>query len=101
MTIQQPDPNRLHLRRLGNSATYFIVWRQRRIGQVQAVPIITKEGSIRPPILLEKHFSEQLVERIKDLVNNVMGTNQDFIVRVPPRRDHPSIQKYLLRQLKW
>jgi len=53
-------------------------------------------------ILLEKRFSEQLIERIKDMVNNIMGTNQDFRVSVPPRADHPAIEKYNLRQrAKW
>lgn len=103
MTRQQSkDPDRLHLRKLRGTATYFIVWKRRRIGQVQAAPILTKNGFVQPVILLEKRFSEQLIERIKDMVNNIMGTNHDFRVRVPPRADHPAIQKYNLRQrAKW
>ena len=101
--IQQPkDPNRLHLRRHPGTATYLIVWKRRRIGQVEGAPMLTKNGFVQPVILLERKFSEQLVERIKDLLNNVMGTNHDFRVSVPPRADHPAIQEYNLRQrAKW
>ena len=102
MIRQSSDPNRLHLRRHPGTATYFIVLKQRRIGQVEGAPILTKNGLVQPVILLHRKFSEQLVERIKDLVNNIMGTNQDFRVMVPPRADHPAIEKYNLRQrLKW
>lgn len=102
MIRHKPDPNRLHLRKLPNTSTYFICWKQRRIGQVNAFPIPTKNGFVQPAILLEAKFSEQMVERIKDLLNKVMGTNHDFRVHVPPRRDHPAIQKYLMRQqAKW
>lgn len=103
MTQQQfNDPNRLHLRKWRNTATYFIVWKQRRIGQVQGAPILTKDGLKAPVILLERKFSEQLIERIKDMVNDIMKTNQDFRVMVPPRADHPAIEKYNLRQrAKW
>ncbi len=100
--IRQSNPDRLHLRKLPGTATYFIVLKQRRIGQVEGAPILTKKGLVQPVILLERKFSEQLVERIKDLVNNIMGTNQDFRVSVPPRADHPAIERYNLRQrAKW
>lgn len=103
--IRQParkDPNRLHLRRHPGTATYFIVWKRRMIGQVQGAPMLTKDGLIQPVILLQRKFSEQLVERIKGVVNNIMKTNQDFRVMVPPRADHPAIEKYNLRQrAKW
>ncbi len=96
------DPNRLHLRKFSGTSTYMIVCKQRRIGQVQGAPMLTKKGLVQPVILLERKFSEQLVERIKDMVNNIMGTNQDFRVMVPPRADHPAIEKYNLRQMsKW
>ena len=102
MTRQYKDPNRLHLRRYPGTATYSIVWNRRRIGQVEGAPILTKDGLVRPVILLQRKFSEQLVERIKDLLNNVMGTNHDFRVSVTPRADHPAIEKYNLRQrVKW
>lgn len=69
---------------------------------MEGAPILTKKGFVQPVILLEKQFSEQLVERIKDLLNNIMGTNQDFKVSAPPRADHPAIEKYNLRQRsKW
>ena len=97
--IRQPrDPNRLHLQKQRGTATYFIVLNRRRIGQVQVAPILTKNGFVQPVILLKKRFSEQLIERIKHMVNNIMGTNQDFRVMVPPRADHPAIEKYNLRQ---
>ena len=102
MIRQSKDPNRLHLQRFPGTSTYFIVWKRRRIGQVQGAPILTKDGFVQPVILLQKKFSEQLVERIKDMVNNIMGTNTDFRVSVPPRADHPAIEKYNLRQrAKW
>lgn len=102
MIRHKPDPDRLHLRKWQNTPTYFIIWKQRRIGQVNALPVLTKRGLLQPPILLETKFSEQMVERIKDLVNKVLKTNHDFAVNVPPRRDHPAIEKYLLRQqAKW
>ena len=101
--IRNPrDPNRLHLRKFPGTCTYMIVLNRRRIGQVQGAPILTKDGFVQPVILLEKKFSEQLIERIKDMVNNIMGTNQDFQVSVPPRADHPAILKYNARQMaKW
>lgn len=103
MIRQSPkNPDRLHLRKLPGTATYFIVCKQRRIGQVEGAPILTKNGLVQPVILLHRKFSEQLVERIKDMVNNIMKTNQDFRVMVPPRADHPAIEKYNLRQrAKW
>ncbi len=102
MIRHKSDPNRLHLRKWQNTPTYFIVYQQRRTGQVNAAPILTKNGFVQPAILLEAKFSEQMVERIKDLLNKVMKTNHDFRVHVPPRRDHPAIEKYLLKkQAKW
>lgn len=98
---QRKDPNRLHLRKVPGSTTYSICWKKRRIGQVNAAPILTKKGFVQPVILFERKFSQQLIERVKDLINNVMGTNHDFRVMVPPRPDHPAIQKYNQRQLKW
>lgn len=57
---------------------------------------------IVPPILLHQPFSEQLKDRIRDLVNKRDGTNRDIVVKCAPRRDHPAIQKYLMqRMLRW
>ncbi len=57
---------------------------------------------VDPPILLEKRFSERLVDRIKDLVNKRDGTNRDIVVNAAPRPDHPAIKKYMMkRMLTW
>lgn len=102
MASSHKDPNRLHLHRVPGATAYFIVYRQRRIGQVESVQLPTLTGFIDPPILLERRFSEQLIERIKDLVNRRDGTNRDIVVKTPPRRDHPAIQKFLTqRLLRW
>ena len=102
MILQPKDPNRLHLQRFPGTVTYMIVFHRRIIGQVEGSPMKTKKGFVQPVILLHKRFSQQLVERIKDMLNNIMGTNQDFRVSVPPRADHPAIEKYNLRQrAKW
>ena len=96
------DPDRLHLWRVPGATTFFIVYRQRRIGQVESVKIPVLGGFIDPPILLEKPFSEAFTDRIKDLVNKRDGTNRDIVVKTPPRRDHPAIIQYLTQsRLRW
>lgn len=102
MACSRKDPDRLYLWPVPGSTTYFIVYKQRRIGQVESVQLPTLNGLIDPPILLEKPFSEAFVTRIKDLVNKRDGTNRDIAVRTPPRRDDPVIQDYLLRRkFRW
>lgn len=102
VSTSHKDPNRLHLIRAPGATTYFIVYRQRRIGQVESVQLQTINGMIDPPILLEKPFSEPFIDRIKDLVNKRDGTNRDIVVKTPPRQDHPAIKKYLLQRiLRW
>lgn len=102
MTQQPKDPDRLHLRKLPGVTSYLIIYKRRLIGQVESVPIPTTNGFIDPPILLEQPFSEQLQDRIRDLVNKRDGTNRDIVVRCAPRRDHPAIQNYLMRRvLRW
>lgn len=96
------DPNRLHLWPVPGATTWFIMYRQRRIGQVESIRLPTMNGMIDPPILLHKPFSEQLINRIKDLVNKRDGTNRDIVVSTAPNPNHPAIQKYLLgRQFRW
>ena len=87
-------PDRLHLRRNASGLTYYIVYRQRMIGQVTTQP--------DAPILLEKPFSEQFCDRIRDLVNKRDGTNRNIRVVSAPTRDNPAIVKYLTKQrLSW
>ncbi len=96
------DPGRLHLWRVPGATTFFIVYRQRRIGQVESVQIPVLGGFVEPPILLEKPFSEAFTDRIKDLVNKRDGTNRDIVVKTPPRRDDPAIIQYLTQtRLRW
>lgn len=98
------DPNRLHLRkcRILGSTTYYIVYRQRKIGQVESLPLVTRDGLIQPPILLNRPFSEFLIDRIRDLVNKRDGTNRNIVVKAAPRPDHPAIKKYMLQRiLRW
>jgi len=100
--VHSPNPNRLHLWPTPKGTTYFIMYKQRIIGQVEALLSLGFGGLKDPPILLHKPFSEHLVNRIKDLVNRRDGTNRDIVVKTPPRPDHPAIQKYLTqRMLTW
>ncbi len=102
MACSHKDPNRLHLLRVPGATTFFIVYRQRRIGQVESVQIPVLGGFVDPPILLEKPFSEAFTDRIKDLVNKRDGTNRNIVVKTPPKRDHPAIKKYLMQRiLRW
>ena len=88
------NPDRLHLRRSVHGTTYLILYRQRLIGQVGLSP--------DSAILLEKPFSEQFCDRIRDLVNKRDGTNRNITVRCAPDRNDPAILKFLSRQrLSW
>ena len=52
-----------------------------------------------PKITLDRTLTEQMLERIKKVINKRDGTNRDVeVINPPPPLDHPAIQRYLLRR---
>ena len=91
------DPNRLQLRRIPGSTIYFIWHQQKWIGTVDSVPAMTIRGIQPPAILLRRVCTEQLIDRIRDLVNKRDGTNRTVaVIPPPPSMEHPAIQRFML-----
>ena len=92
---------KLTLKQIHPTASQDLIYHgDRFIGTVTRGPVRMVSGMTSGPrIALSVPQTEQMVERIKNLVNKRDNTNCDFgVAKPPPRHDHPAIQNYLIRK---
>ena len=89
----------LSLKRITNTRVDLIYMGDEYIGLIGLDPTIRNGQPVPPKIVLDTPQTEQVVERIKNLVNRNRGTNCDIgVIKPPPRFNDPRIIDYMRRK---